>query len=170
MKKTVLVLLLDAVPWTRATLERVLEQAGWDVLWTAGLSEAMAAARRHPVDLLLLDFNRPLRGGEDPYERLLSLNPGARVVLLTKHPTAHERSLADAAGALLFEKPVNRDALTHALAALLAQRPARIPPGAPGAGDLLPAAAMFEERGRAYAPDAAADHRAAPLRHWGINE
>ena len=57
MKKTVLALLLDATPLTRAVISRAFKPADFDVMWAANVPDAMDLSTRHHVDLLLLDLD-----------------------------------------------------------------------------------------------------------------
>src|SRR5438874_13379558 len=118
MKKTILALLMDVAPLTRATIGRAFNPADFEVLWAANVSETMQLSTRHHVDLLLLDLNQPLPTGRGIFGRLTSLNRGAPVVILTEHKAEHEETVADQAGAVL-QKPFSVAALVHTINPLL---------------------------------------------------
>jgi len=56
------VLIADARPSTRATLEPLLRRAGWAVLAVSSCVEVLRAIRDHPVDVLLIDPELPGAG------------------------------------------------------------------------------------------------------------
>ena len=116
---------MDLTPLTQATLRRAFEPADFEVLWTAKVPAAVEALTQDHMDLLLLDFNRPLTAAWDTFHRLTALSPGARVVLLTERKTVFEVAVAEKMGALL-EKPFSAAALALTISVLLGRPSASV--------------------------------------------
>ncbi len=56
------VLIADATPAARGTLERLLQRAGWTVVTVTSSVEVLRTIRDHPVDVLLIDPELPGAG------------------------------------------------------------------------------------------------------------
>lgn len=170
MKIIVLAMLVAASPHTRATLNRAFRPDDFEILWTANLSEAVAASERSRPDLLLLDLNQPLYRGWATLEGLRRANPGAPALVLSKHESIYDLAVANRKGAVL-QKPVGVVTLLETVDMLMKKE-------SPGAGregnqDVKPGEAIMELEWfraelleRCEAPYALPD----PYRHWGINE
>lgn len=116
--KTVLALLLEANGIVRFKLSGALEEEGYVVIWAATVEEAVKTSANHHIDLLLVDFNQPLKPGEELFPRLKMINPGIPMVLITEQKTDFEPATAGRVGAVL-EKPFRVASLIHTMNALL---------------------------------------------------
>jgi two-component system, cell cycle sensor histidine kinase and response regulator CckA len=101
----------DAV---RATLVRMLEQEGHDVLQARHGGEALERLERsgNDVDLVLSDVVMPVMGGRELRERLAAIRPGLTVVWMSGYP--QDAALAEDGarnGQLFLQKPVPGDLL-----------------------------------------------------------
>jgi DNA-binding NarL/FixJ family response regulator len=94
------VLLVEDHAIVRAGLRRLLgDQAGWTIAEAADGREALAALRTAPADLVVLDLNLPGLGGFELLRRLLSEQPGVRIVVLSMHAEARYAAQAMQSGA-----------------------------------------------------------------------
>lgn len=111
------ILMVDDEPAVRAIVGRILVDAGYDVVPAADGQEALALYQRSgPFAVVLLDESMPGLPGRAVLERLLALDPAAKVVLFTGYgPDAGD--LQGAAGVL--EKPVAMDTLLQFLGRVL---------------------------------------------------
>jgi len=99
------------------SLERV---GGWTVVATGSASEAVAAARSEPPDVVLLDVMMPDADGPAALELLRPLIGGAPVVFLTAKTQAADFERLMALGAAgVISKPFDPMSLPGDLAALL---------------------------------------------------
>jgi DNA-binding NtrC family response regulator len=120
------ILMVDDEPAVRAIVGRILADDGYEVVPAADGAEALALYQhRGPFDVVLLDESMPGLPGRVVLERLLSLDPAARVVLFTGYGDGH--MLPGVAGVL--EKPVSVDALLQFLGRLLDSGAHAQPPG-----------------------------------------
>jgi CheY-like chemotaxis protein len=120
-----LVLIADDNPRSRELLRTVLEQDGYVVLEYTNGTDALAAAKRHKPDLMLLDLRMP---GHDGFEVLsgvramphLSSSP---VVALTASAMRGDRERILAAGFTEYlSKPIHVAELRRVLAELIGSR------------------------------------------------
>jgi DNA-binding response OmpR family regulator len=118
MKKKVLV--VDDDDSLRASLKKVLQQAGYDVVLAGGGLEAAIRFEPGEIDLLLLDLNLPNLSGWDVFEHLTTRYPFVPVIIITGMPNQYRTALAAGVGAL-FEKPVEVPALLKRMEELLAE-------------------------------------------------
>jgi CheY-like chemotaxis protein len=118
MKKRVLV--VDDDDSVRASLKKVLQQAGYDVVLAGGGLEAALRFNRDPIDLLLLDLNLPNLTGWEVFEHVTTRYPLVPVIIITGMPNQYRTALAAGVGAL-FEKPVEVPALLKRMEELLAE-------------------------------------------------
>jgi len=170
MKQTVLALMLDVTPLTRAIISRAFKPAELEVLWTANVPEVVEASTRQRVDLLLLDLNQPLHKGWGIIERLIAHNRGAPVVILTEYKSQYEEALAGQAGAVL-QKPFRVAALMHAVNVLLAKPLSTGAPAANHDAGLRNATTKLDDfREKLHQRYAAPYGVVTHYRDWGINE
>ena len=118
MKKRVLIVDDDAA--VQASLQRVLTQAGYEVVVAGDGEEGIDLFAAKPIDLLVLDINLPIRSGWDVYEELTRADPYVPIIVITGLANQCELALAAGAGALI-EKPVEVPALLEAMRKLLAE-------------------------------------------------
>jgi two-component system, cell cycle sensor histidine kinase and response regulator CckA len=109
--------MVDDEPAVRAIVGRILVDAGYNVVPAADGAEALDLyQQRGPFAVVLLDESMPGLPGRAVLERLLALDPSAKVVLFTGYgPDAVD--LRGAAGVL--EKPVAMDTLLQFLGRVL---------------------------------------------------
>jgi two-component system cell cycle response regulator DivK len=94
------ILLVEDAEDNRELARELLEVAGYLVIEATNGLEALEQARRHPLDLVLLDLSMPIVDG---WEALRQLKADPRlaaipVVALTAHAMAGDRERALAAG------------------------------------------------------------------------
>lgn len=89
----------------RASLE--LSGEGYVVVDAPSGEEALLELARGPVDLLVTDLRLPGISGLDLLARVRQLNPNARAILITGHPTDEIQALAEQMGVVAFlRKPI----------------------------------------------------------------
>jgi len=101
MKNKVLMFFASAPPSLREMLSRMLQSENYEARWTDDEQEAISLAQRQRFDLLLLDFNRPLKRALNALEQLRSVNPFAPVILIIERNTECERAVAGRFAALI---------------------------------------------------------------------
>lgn len=119
--------MVDDEPAVRAIVGRILVDAGYDVVPAADGVEALALyQRRGPFAVVLLDESMPGLTGRAVLERLLVLDPGAKVVLFTGYGP-DSAGMPGVAG--ILEKPVAMDTLLQFLDRVLVGGDAAAAPG-----------------------------------------
>ena len=132
------ILLAEDDPNVRVVIERLLREAGHDVLSAGGGLEALARSRTHDgtIHLLVSDVLMPDLGGADLAKQLLAERPGLRVLFVSGY--VPEGSLLPGEPGQLVEylaKPVTADRLQRKVASLLAPvLGGAVPAGAPARG------------------------------------
>jgi DNA-binding NtrC family response regulator len=117
--------MVDDEPAVRAIVGRMLVDAGYEVVPAADGMEALALyQRRGPFAVVLLDESMPGMPGRAVLQRLLALDPAARVVLFTGYGA---EPMPGVAGVL--EKPVAMDTLLQFLDRILESGGASAQPG-----------------------------------------
>ncbi len=123
------VLIVDDHPLMRKGLADILE--GIDDIQVVGAAEdgAAALALAHAVkpDVVLMDISMPGMDGIEATERLVEMNTGARVVMLTSYSEREKITQALSAGAVSYvTKDSPPDAVVRAIrsAASVSGRPA----------------------------------------------
>src|SRR5688572_27164658 len=121
--------MVDDEPAVRAIVGRILMDAGYDVVPAANGAEALDLYQhKGPFAVVLLDESMPGLPGRAVLERLLVLDPAARVVLFTGYgPDAI--GMPGLAGVL--EKPVAMDTLLQFLDRVLEGSGPSAHPGGP---------------------------------------
>ncbi len=114
-RKTILV--VDDDDAVRRGLRSVLISEGYEIVSAINGIQALAAFRRHPCDLALIDMNMPLLPGWGTIAELRALDGRLPVIIITARPD--QRNLADAAGVELMEKPLDLPLLLTRIGALL---------------------------------------------------
>lgn len=115
------VLVADDDESVRESLRKLLHDEGYQVVSVANGAEAVELFRQEQarIDLLLVDLNMPLKNGWATLDRLLEVNPGLPILVITGQPNQYE--LAEAAGVnALVEKPIDVPALLEFIQKLLA--------------------------------------------------
>jgi CheY-like chemotaxis protein/HPt (histidine-containing phosphotransfer) domain-containing protein len=114
------VLLAEDHPVNRLITSRVLQDLGCDVTLAANGVEALQQWEQSPFDLVLMDVQMPVMGGEEAVRRLRAIERErgghTPVVAVTAHALAGDREKYLAAGMDAYvSKPVSPDSLTHAM-------------------------------------------------------
>ena len=117
-KPKIRVMLVDDHEVVRLGLRALFTQTGKiEVVAEAGtVADAIATAKKHQPDLVLMDLRLPDGTGLDACRDILSANPGTRVLFLTSHSDEEAVTstiLAGAAGYLL--KEIGSKALVSAI-------------------------------------------------------
>lgn len=113
----------------RAVLDSLairLEATGYHVLRTQDGHQAMAAAKAHHPDLMLLDINMPAGDGFSVHERVCTTEEmkSTPVVYLTGDRSEGASDTAHSLGAFaLIRKPFDTDMLLRVIADALGQSP-----------------------------------------------
>lgn len=103
MKKLRLLLVDDQSLFREALRTLLSLQDGFEIIAEAENGErAVALAKVHKPDVILMDLRMPVMGGVEATKRILAANPGARVVVLTTFEEDEEIFDALRAGALGF--------------------------------------------------------------------
>jgi two-component system response regulator NreC len=117
------VVLVDDHTVVRAGIRLVLDQAeGIEVVGEAGTEDrALALARAHKPDVIVLDVLLPGKGGVELIPDLLAVSPESRVLMLSSsaEPGIVERALAAGATGYSIKRATEVDLVTavHAVAA-----------------------------------------------------
>ncbi len=127
-------LLLDDDVAFRTRLGRALAARGFDVASTAGVVEAIDAARAKPPAFAVLDLRLDDGSGLSVVEELHRVRPDCKVVVLTGYGNIATAVAAVKAGAIDYlSKPADADDVVKALLALPDQKPT--PPENPMSAD-----------------------------------
>ena len=103
MKKLRLMLVDDQSLFREALRTLLSLQEGFEIVAEAENGErAVALAKVHKPDVILMDLRMPVMGGVEATQRILAANPSARVVVLTTFEEDEEIFAALRAGALGF--------------------------------------------------------------------
>ena len=101
MKKLRLLLVDDQSLFREALRTLLALQEDFDIVAEAENGErAVAAARTHRPDVILMDLRMPVMGGVEATRRVLAATPAARVVVLTTFEEDEEIFEAMRAGAV----------------------------------------------------------------------
>ena len=94
MSNKVLVYFANAPPSVREMLNRALASGDYDGLWAVNDREALELSQNQRPDLLVLDFNRPLRRVVNALEQLQAVNACAPIILIAQQRTEFEHAVA----------------------------------------------------------------------------
>jgi two-component system, cell cycle sensor histidine kinase and response regulator CckA len=117
-----LILLVDDEVVVRRSFARLLRQAGHEVIEAPDGVKAVDLYRQAQIrpHLVILDLDMPVLSGEETQERLLKVDPGARILFVSGHDEPTRESAVYARGALGFlRKPCNVHVLLGAVSAAL---------------------------------------------------
>ena len=112
------VLVVDDDLSVRASMKKVLQGAGYEVLLAATGQEALNQLGAQRVDLLLLDMNLPLRSGPDILEQIRAKDANLPIITLSAYAQQY-RSKASARASALMEKPLDASKLLEVIRWLL---------------------------------------------------
>jgi DNA-binding response OmpR family regulator len=101
MSNKVLVYCANAPPSVREMLNRALASGDYDGLWAVNDRKALELSQNQRPDLLLLDFNRPLRRAMGALEQLQSVNACVPIILIAQQRIEFEHPVARRVAALI---------------------------------------------------------------------
>ena len=113
-----MILLVDDEEVVRRSFARLLRQAGHLVTEAADGVKAVEAYRRAepPPQLVILDLDMPILTGEETQDRLLNVDPDARILFVSGHDEPSRELAVHARGALGFlRKPCDGKVLLRAV-------------------------------------------------------
>jgi signal transduction histidine kinase/ActR/RegA family two-component response regulator len=107
-QRTGTILVTEDDTLVRQIVVRVLQQAGYQVLEACNGQEAvdLFAEHRSQIDLVILDAVMPGMGGKEAYERIIQLQPNAKVLFSSGYSAeALPESFLEAHGIVVLAKP-----------------------------------------------------------------
>lgn len=115
------ILALDDVLDATVLVGKILRKKGHTVHTFTEEDEAIAFARKHPVDLAILDIKLKKMSGIEVLALLKQENPSVRAIMLTGYPTVETAREAISLGADEYcVKPIDRAELEEKVAKVLA--------------------------------------------------
>ncbi len=106
------VLIVDDEYLIRYSLQRLIEQEGYEVFTAASGQESLRLFEEQKPDIVILDIQLPDANGLVLLKTIKEINPAAVVIMATGSPDAQDIVEAKKMGALDYlEKPVNIDHL-----------------------------------------------------------
>ncbi|MDD5296430.1 MAG: response regulator transcription factor [Rhodocyclaceae bacterium] len=109
-------LLVDDDPVFRSVLARALTRRGYAVASACDVAEALEMATAQPPEYAVLDLKMPGESGLVLIERLMELDPGTRIVMLTGYASIATAVEAIKLGATHYlAKPADADEIVAAL-------------------------------------------------------
>jgi len=116
------ILVADDSATMRMIVQATLTGAGWKVLTAGNGQEALEMARRHPVDLVVSDWNMPVMGGLELIQGLREQDQylDVPVLVLTNEDDVDSKMAARDLGVCgWLSKPVDPDVLVELASELL---------------------------------------------------
>jgi DNA-binding NtrC family response regulator len=105
------------------TLCDILEARGWETLRAHDGLQAVEAVAQHKVDFVLMDVKMPNLNGVEALQRMKTVRPGVRIVLMTAYAAPELLAQAERDGvAQIMRKPVDLPALLALLDSALTRR------------------------------------------------
>jgi CheY-like chemotaxis protein len=118
------ILVVEDEPALREPVCRLLEGAGYQVLVSKGVNEAIQIAMQHngPLDLLLTDVVMPDMSGPQLAEHLHPLHPQMKVLYMSGYPEPRQPNSAPASEVAFIQKPFTKQKLLRRLREVLEGR------------------------------------------------
>ncbi|ADP16055.1 response regulator 6 [Achromobacter xylosoxidans A8] len=116
------ILVADDSATMRMIVQATLTGAGWQVLTAGNGQEALEMAKRHPVDLVVSDWNMPVMGGLELIQGLRQEDQYLDVpvlVLTTEDDVDSKMAARDLGVCGWLSKPVDPDVLVELASELL---------------------------------------------------
>ncbi|MBO1017515.1 response regulator [Achromobacter sp. SD115] len=116
------ILVADDSATMRMIVQATLTGAGWQVLTAGNGQEALEMAKRHPVDLVVSDWNMPVMGGLELIQGLRQEDAYLDVpvlVLTTEDDVDSKMAARDLGVCGWLSKPVDPDVLVELASELL---------------------------------------------------
>lgn len=102
------ILIVDDEQELCMSLSEILQEEGYETLFTTDPRDTVSILTRESVDLIIMDIRMPNIGGVDLLRMVKRCNPSMKVIILTGHPTVQNAVLTMKYGAVNFyEKPPN---------------------------------------------------------------
>lgn len=119
------ILVVDDDEAVRSGLRCLLATEGYEVVVAINGFQAVAAYRRQPCDLALIDMNMPLQNGWGAIASLRALAPKLPIIIITARPD--QRTVAREAEVELMEKPLDPPVLLRRIGELLLPASSHLP-------------------------------------------
>lgn len=116
------ILVADDSATMRMIVQATLTGAGWKVLTAGNGQEALDVAKSHPVDLVVSDWNMPVKGGLELIQGLREMDQYLEVpvlVLTTEDDVDSKMAARDLGVCGWLSKPVDPDVLVELATELL---------------------------------------------------
>jgi len=116
------ILVADDSATMRMIVQATLTGAGWKVLTAGNGQEALDVAKSHPVDLVVSDWNMPVKGGLELIQGLREMDQYLDVpvlVLTTEDDVDSKMAARDLGVCGWLSKPVDPDVLVELATELL---------------------------------------------------
>lgn len=116
------ILVADDSATMRMIVQATLTGAGWKVLTAGNGQEALEVAKSHPVDLVVSDWNMPVKGGLELIQGLRELDQYLDVpvlVMTTEDDVDSKMAARDLGVCGWLSKPVDPDVLVELATELL---------------------------------------------------
>ncbi len=108
------ILLVDDEPMIVDVGRMMLEKIGYSVITAVSGGEALAAYRKRPTDIVILDMIMPDMGGGDVFDRLKELDPDVKVMLSSGYSLSGQTQEVFERGCIGFiQKPFTLDDLSQ---------------------------------------------------------
>jgi CheY-like chemotaxis protein len=113
------ILIVDDSKLARMAVVKILSglHPDWRVEEAANADQALASFKQSTPDFVLLDFNMPGKDGLALAAELRTLDPSARVAVISANHQVEVVNRAQAAGAVFLPKPITEKSLNEFLIA-----------------------------------------------------
>ena len=114
------ILVLDDVPEAGVLVQKILAKKGHQVVAFTEEETALAYARDHKLDLVILDIKLKKMSGIEVLEELKKTDPTIRAIMLTGYPTVQTAQQARTLGANEYcVKPIDKEELEEKVSAVI---------------------------------------------------
>ena len=114
------ILVVDDDKAVRESINKVLRDAGYEVVLAADGQEAWKHFDPDQIGLVLLDLDLPVCGGWETFERITADNPSLPIIVITGHTEQFDVAVQAGVGAFM-EKPLDVPRLLQTMRDLLAE-------------------------------------------------
>lgn len=129
------VLLVDDAWYMHHLVQDLLERRGWGIRRAESVEEALGLYRQERPDVVLMDLVLPQRDGLDGIRALRTLDPAARIIVVSGWPEEAARRQAEDEGICGFvPKPFTAVELLGAIQVAVTQAPDDVAWGLQAAG------------------------------------
>jgi CheY-like chemotaxis protein len=113
------ILLIEDEDVVRATLRKVLENAGYEVLEAANGEQALRLEESGPVDLVVTDIIMPQMDGFGAIHLLRKRDPGIAILAVTGGTADYLQAAKDRGAGEVLQKPFDNKTLLDTVSRLL---------------------------------------------------